>query len=123
MLMSLLRLLLIPVLALAAAPAAQAHAFLDHADPRVGSTVSVSPTRVQIWFTEELEPAFSKIKVFDPHQVEIDAKDVKLDATKKNLLTVSVPKLAPGTYEVRWNVVATDTHPTHGTFSFRVAGD
>jgi len=49
----------------ACATLAEAHAFLDHAEPKVGSTVKGSPTEVKIWFTEELEGAFSKIEVFD----------------------------------------------------------
>jgi len=100
----------------------QAHAFLDHADPRVGSTVKAAPTVVKIWFTEELEPAFSRIKVFNNHKVAIDNKDVKVDALDKKLLSVSVPKLEPGRYHVYWNVVATDTHHTEGSFIFEVSG-
>ncbi len=50
---------------LATATLAHAHAFLDHAEPRVGSTLAQPPSQVKIWFTEELEGAFSKIQVFD----------------------------------------------------------
>jgi methionine-rich copper-binding protein CopC len=101
---------------------AQAHAFLDHADPRVGSTSSASPSVVKIWFTEELEGAFSKIQVFDSQGNEVDAKDVKVDSADKSLMTVSVPKLAAGTYQVKWSAVAVDTHHTTGTFTFTVTG-
>ncbi|HUH94704.1 MAG TPA: CopD family protein [Casimicrobiaceae bacterium] len=44
---------------------ASAHAFLDHASPRVGSTVHGSPPDVRLWFTQELEPAFSTLSVQD----------------------------------------------------------
>ena len=37
---------------------AEAHAFLDHATPRVGST-GPTPSRVELWMTEDLEPAFT----------------------------------------------------------------
>jgi len=40
------------------APAAQAHAFLDHAVPAVGGTAP-PPREVRLWFTEAVEPAFS----------------------------------------------------------------
>jgi methionine-rich copper-binding protein CopC len=99
---------------------AQAHAFLDHADPKVGSTVTGSPSVVKAWFTEELEPAFSKIKVFDATEKEIDNKDVQVDATNKSLMSVSVPTLPAGTYKVKWSAVAVDTHHTTGTFTFTV---
>jgi methionine-rich copper-binding protein CopC len=100
---------------------AQAHAFLDHADPRVGSTVKGSPSVVKAWFTEELEPAFSKIQVFDATGKEIDKKDVKVDSADKALMSVSVPNLPTGTYKVKWSAVAVDTHHTTGTFTFTVA--
>jgi methionine-rich copper-binding protein CopC len=42
---------------------AVAHAFLDHASPRVGNTVATAPNEVVLWFTQKLEPAFSSIEV------------------------------------------------------------
>ena len=100
----------------------QAHAFLDHADPKVGSTVTGSPSVVKIWFTEELEAAFSKIQVFNAAGNEVDTKDVKVDSADKSLMSVSVPKLPAGTYKVKWSAVAVDTHHTTGTFTFNVTG-
>jgi methionine-rich copper-binding protein CopC len=41
----------------AGATVALAHAFLERADPRVGSTVRTPPAQVRLWFTEQLEPA------------------------------------------------------------------
>lgn len=115
--MNIPRPILILILSLASISLAQAHAFLDHADPKVGSTVSSSPPQVKVWMTEELEGAFSKLQVFDAKGAEIDKKDVKVnDAT----MTVSVPTLAAGTYKVVWNAVAVDTHHTTGTFTFTV---
>jgi methionine-rich copper-binding protein CopC len=101
---------------------AQAHAFLDHAEPRVGSTLSSSPSVVKIWYTEELEGAFSKIQVFNSKGSEVDLKDVKVDSADKALMSVSVPKLPAGTYKVKWSAVAVDTHHTTGTFGFTVTG-
>lgn len=98
----------------------QAHAFLDHADPRVGSTVTGSPSSVKIWFTEELEGAFSKIEVFDSQGHEVDQKDSKVDHQEASLMTVSLTPLPAGTYKVVWHAVATDTHHTTGSFPFTV---
>jgi copper resistance protein C len=99
---------------------AQAHAFLDHADPRVGSTVPAAPPVVTIWFTEELEGAFSKIQVFDAKGHEVDKKDSHVDAAHPAVMTVSLPALPPGDYKVIWHAVAVDTHHTSGTFPFTV---
>jgi copper resistance protein C len=108
------------IFTLAGLSLAQAHAFLDHADPRVGSTVHGSPPLVTIWFTEDLEGAFSKIQVLDAQGKEVDKKDVKVDPAHKTVMTVSLPDLPLGTYKVVWSAVAVDTHHTTGTFTFTV---
>ena len=115
-----MRALLIIVFTLAGFSLAQAHAFLDHAEPKVGSTQAEPPPQMKIWFTEELEGAFSKIQVFDAGGNEVDQKDVKIDPTNKAVMTVSLPKLRPGTYKVKWSAVAVDTHHTTGTFTFTI---
>jgi copper resistance protein C len=98
-----------------------AHAFLDHADPRVGSTIKTPPAQVRLWFTQQLEPAFSTMRVLDGAGKQIDKKDVKVDSGKPDLLTVSVPSLGPGTYKVVWRVLSVDTHVTEGDFTFTTA--
>jgi methionine-rich copper-binding protein CopC len=108
------------ILFLAIQSHAWAHAFLDHADPKVGSIVTNLPTEVKIWFTQELEPAFSSIQVQDMQGKELDKKDVHLDDKNKSLLIVSLPKLAPGVYTVNWHVISVDTHRTQGHFQFTV---
>jgi copper resistance protein C len=98
----------------------QAHAFLQQAEPGVGSTVEASPNEVKIRFTEKIEPAFSKIQVFAPSGKEVDKGDVHLDRSDPALLIVSLPKLGTGTYKVVWHVASIDTHVTEGNFSFHV---
>ena len=63
------------------ATSADAHAFLDHADPKVGSIIHEAPSHLTLWITENLEPAFSKLQVFDARGTEVDSKDVKVIAT------------------------------------------
>jgi methionine-rich copper-binding protein CopC len=115
--MNIMRPLLILILSLAFISRVEAHAFLDHADPRVGSTVNPAPFQVKVYMTEDLEGAFSKLQVFDAQGSEVDRKDVKVSGAT---MTVSVPALAAGTYKVIWKAVATDTHKTSGTFTFTV---
>ena len=99
---------------------AWAHAFLDHADPKVGAAVTNSPAEIKIWFTQHVEPAFSSIQVRDAQGREVDKKDSHLDPKDKSLLVVSVPKLPAGIYTVTWRVVSVDTHKTQGHFEFTV---
>jgi copper resistance protein C len=79
-----------------------AHAFVDHAEPAVGSQIHSAPTQVKIWFTEKLEHALSQIQVFDISGQEIDKRDVKIDQSNAVLLTASLPALKLGKYKVVW---------------------
>ncbi len=98
-----------------------AHAFLDHATPAVGSTIHGPPARVELWFTEELEPAFSTVRVLDQANQRRDNGDVKVDPRDPVALGVSLPPLAPGRYRVEWRVLSVDTHVTEGDFTFVIA--
>ncbi len=99
---------------------ARAHAFLDHAVPAVGSSVHGAPAQVKLWFTQEIEPAFSTVRVVDLGGRRVDNGDARLDRADATLLQVSLPPLAPGTYRVVWRVLSVDTHVTEGDFTFDV---
>jgi methionine-rich copper-binding protein CopC len=111
---------LIFLLSGAAVARVYAHAFIDHAEPAVGSKVRQIPHEVRLWFTEPVEPALSSIKVFDAKGKQIDKKDAHAATKNKALLCVSLPSLTPGSYRVVWRVVSADTHVTNGDFTFRV---
>ena len=108
------------ILAGLGATAASAHAFLDHAVPSVGSTVSTPPAELALTFTEGVVPALSGVRLAaaggkavalpKPEKVGSDTLKVRLSA-----------KLAAGTYVVTWHVVSVDTHATSGSYKFTVA--
>jgi copper resistance protein C len=102
------------------AAASYAHAFVDHAAPRVGATVSSAPPEVRIWFNQELEPAYSQVKVLNAAGAQVDKSDARVDATDPALLRVSLEALGPGVYKVVWRVISVDAHVTEGDFTFRV---
>jgi methionine-rich copper-binding protein CopC len=101
--------------------AAHAHAFLDHADPRVGNTVKSPPRTVALWFTQNLESAFSNIEVRDANGAQMTAGKASVDANDRKLLRVPVKALPAGAYTVKWHVLSVDTHTTDGSFTFHVA--
>jgi len=102
------------------APAAFAHAFLERAEPRVGSTVAKAPDQVTLRFSEALEPAFSTVEVLDAAGKRVDRDDRKVDPANASVMRVSVPALAPGKYRVKWRALSADTHVTQGDFTFEV---
>ena len=96
------------------------HAFPDHAEPRVGSTVSSPPAVVRIWFSGALEPAFSTIAVLDANGKKVDKGDGRVNASDATLLETSLPPLPSGVYRVVWNVIARDGHRTAGDHTFEI---
>jgi methionine-rich copper-binding protein CopC len=112
--------LAVAAVTLSAASGAQAHAFLDHASPAVGSSVPTAPALVTLWFTQELEPAFINVTVTNEAGQRVDLGNAKIPPGGPAELQVGLKPLPPGTYLVSWHVVSVDTHPTEGTFTFDV---
>lgn len=102
-----------------AATAAQAHAFLDHASPLVGSTVQAAPREVSLWFTQNLEPVFSTVEVTDASGARVDQGKAQISG---NTMRIGLKALGLGTYRVRWHALSVDTHSTQGNFTFHVGG-
>jgi methionine-rich copper-binding protein CopC len=96
------------------------HAFPDHSEPRVGSTVSVSPSVIRIWFDSAIEPVFSTIMVHTVEGSMVDKGDSRVNPKDPTLLEVSVPPLPPGQYVVIWSVIARDGHRTMGQYTFTI---
>jgi len=117
---SLCRTLSFCLLVLLPAARVSAHAFLERSDPAVGGKIHSAPAAARIWFTEAIEPAFSRIQVFDGTGKQVDKKDPHSDPSNRSLLHVSLPQLGPGTYKVVWRVVSVDTHRTNGDFTFQI---
>jgi len=115
------RLLLALAFLLLGASFADAHAFLDHAEPKVGSVIQVAPDMVKVWFTQKLVAPFSDLQVFDATGKQVDKHDKKLDKADAGLLTVSIPPLKAGKYKVVWRATSVDTHVTHGDFTFEIS--
>ena len=97
--------------------AAEAHASLDHAEPSAGSTVETAPREITLWFTEDLEPAFSAIDVRDADGARVDQGKAQVSEA---IMRVGLKPLPPGTYKVHWQILSVDTHSTEGNFTFQV---
>lgn len=108
---------IIPLAFVLAMGTAHAHAFLDHADPRVGNKVASPPRAVTLWFTQKLEPAFSGVTVTNAAGKRVDAGKPRISGNE-----MSVPLRAGGNgiYHVTWHVLSVDTHKTDGSFTFQV---
>ena len=107
------------LLALFAGTAAHAHAFLDHASPLVGGTVAAAPREVTLWFTQSLEPAFSRVEVTDANGARVDQGKAQVSGST---MRVGLKPVGAGWLRVHWHVLSVDTHTSQGSFTFHVGG-
>ena len=107
--------------ALVASTPALAHAHLKSAIPAAGTTVAISPTELDLTFTEGVNLKFTGVKVTGPNKATIAAGDARLgpDGDTTLVVPVSTP-LAAGSYAVDWHALATDGHKTTGSYRFTV---
>src|SRR5437660_12710330 len=111
-----MRWILCGLLVALAAGEASAHAFLDHAVPPVGATVSDPPTALQLFFSEPIEPAFSGAELATVAGARVKTGAAAIDPRNAAVLVLPLPPLAPGRYRVSWHVVSIDAHRTEGSF-------
>jgi copper resistance protein C len=107
------------ILLIASLPSDQAaaHAILDRAEPRVGSTVAVAPQEVVLWFTAALEPTFSTITVTYAADQRVDTGKARVNGSR---MSISFRAAGSGTYHIRWHVLSKDTHTSDGNYTFTV---
>jgi len=97
-----------------------AHSGLKRAEPSVGSTLKRAPSEVKLFFSEQVEAAYSTIQVVDGKGERVDKNDSRLDRSAPVLLRTSLRPLKTGTYTVIWRVLSVDSHVTEGRFTFTV---
>ena len=109
------------VLAVSTPPApADAHAVLVKSVPAARAALSRPPGRVQLWFSERLEPAFSTVSVWSAAGARVDREDGVVGAEDPKQLSVTLGTLEPGAYTARFRVLSVDGHVVEGSFPFAV---
>lgn len=109
------------LLALAAVPAAWAHAFPKTSVPHVGATVASAPSEVKIWFDGELEPVFSTLIVKNVDGKQVSTGKGQVATNNHALLETALNQaISAGQYTVYWSVIAHDGHHTEGHYAFTV---
>src|SRR3989442_15155784 len=109
------------VLGLALLPtSALPHAVLVKAIPAQRAALAESPTRVELWFNERLEPAYSRASVINEAGAQIDFRDVARSPEDPKRLSLSLPPLVPGRYTVRFRVLSVDGPGVESSLTFTV---
>lgn len=110
-------LLLAALLASAVIGPATAHAILLSSQPALRGTVPAGETRVVLRFNSRIDPARSQVVLLRPDRAEMP---LPLEpGTEADTLAATVT-LQPGSYTLRWQVLAIDGHITYGSVPFTV---
>jgi copper transport protein len=94
-----------------------AHAQLIASNPTPGALLDALPTAVELLFSEAVTPAGRGINVYAPDGRLASSGTAVADGSR---LTAHLNAGTQGTYAVIWTVVAADTHPSRGSFTFSV---
>jgi copper transport protein len=105
--------------ALAAAPAAAAHAVLVATTPGNDSVLARSPGQIKLRFNEPVETAFGSVRVYDADAHRVDSGDISRPDEKSVAVGID-RRLVRGTYTVTWRAISADSHPVSGAFVFHV---
>jgi len=103
-----------------AGPAADAHAVLVRSSPAHRAVLTQAPERVDLWFNERLEPAYSTVSVWTEAGAQADGKDAAVAPDDARRLTVSLATRAAGRYTIKYRVLSVDGHVVDSSYDFTV---
>ena len=102
-------------------PGVAAHAELVRSVPESDAVLAQAPDRIELFFSEAVDPNFTVIQVLNSSAAPVDKHDTRLDPADPTHVTVSLPPLPDGVYTVSWRALsAADGHVTSGAFPFTV---
>ena len=102
--------------------AVDAHAVLVRSVPSHRAVLGQMPERVQLWFNERLEAAYSTVSVSNEAGAQVDERDVTVGPDDPRRLSVTVSAQAAGLYTVKYRVLSVDGHVVDSRFTFTVKG-
>ncbi|GHE83870.1 copper resistance protein [Amycolatopsis deserti] len=112
--------LVVTLLLLGGAPAADAHNVLVRSDPAANATLTTAPSAVTLEFNEPVDHGFNEITVTGPDGVSQWAAGPATVAGSR--VTTALRPLGPaGAYTVSFRIVSQDGHPVSGSYPFTLA--
>lgn len=99
---------------------ALAHAIVLESSPAHDTALAESPGRIVLRFNSRIEAALSRVTIETPNGKAMALPAARDAGPAANRLVVPVGPLAPGTYIVRYRVLAADGHVTEGALRFSV---
>ncbi len=99
-----------------------AHSIVVESSPKEGEVLSRPPREVMLRFDAKIEKSLARVRLRTGSGEEIPLPDGKDDRASgdPDRLVFPLPKLGPGKYFLRYNVLSTDGHATSGELRFTV---
>ena len=98
---------------------AAAHAILEASEPANGAHVQAGPITLKLRYNSRIDRARSGLTLIRPDQTKTS---LPIDPAGPPDLVSSTLTVPPGSYVVRWQVLAVDGHITRGDVTFTVTG-
>jgi len=111
------------VLYMALASHAYAHAQLIKAEPAQRASIANAPTRVALWFDEEIEGDYASLAVVDDSGKPVTEAKPAIPSDDPKAVVLALPALAPGKYTVKYRVLSVDGHVVQDSYDFTVQGN
>src|SRR5919198_1305136 len=110
------------ILLIPSVPKTYAHAFVIRSDPSPSQSLSIPPSKVDVYFSEPVDLRYSKLIVLDSNGKQVDNKDIQNINNDQTSLTGTLPPgLKDGAYTISTKVLSqVDGHVTDNAFVFGI---
>ncbi|MBC7812021.1 MAG: copper resistance protein CopC, partial [Burkholderiales bacterium] len=98
-----------------------AHANLLRSEPAPNAVLLTAPDEIRLWFSEPLEPDFSRITLRDANGETLELPPSQLEPSDPFQMFIEPGALTDGLYTVAWRVLSSaDGHETRGSFPLTI---
>jgi copper resistance protein C len=98
----------------------EGHAVLKESHPAANGKVKGPDVPILLKYNVRVDAKLSKVQLLNPDN---STSDLKIEAqSSPDTLNATATGLKPGTYTIRWQVLAPDGHITRGEIPFTVVG-
>jgi methionine-rich copper-binding protein CopC len=99
---------------------ARAHALVLEAEPAAGAKLTEPPRQIYLRFNSKLEKRLSHVTLSTDKGQPVPLPIAVTGSEKPDRLVLPLAPLTPGSYVVRYKVLAADGHITEGVLRFSV---
>lgn len=97
-----------------------AHAIVVRTSPAQGGVGPEDVGKVEVWYDAGIRDAFAALAVVSAAGERVDKRDAAIDSADPSHVSVSVNRLTPGKYTVRYRALSADGHLVSGAWEFEV---